>query len=70
MRGKVSAVSTAGEALQIVVTNSKHALIWESSAFPEHLGKGKRKDRRGESWTKVGGSGKKQHLGIITQLVY
>lgn len=70
MRGKVSAVSAAGEVLQTIVTNSKHALIWQSDAFPGHLGKGKLKDRRGESWTKVVRSGKDQHLVIITKLLY
>lgn len=70
MKGKVSAASAAGEVLQTLVTNSKHASLWQSDTFPGHLGKGKLKDRRGQSWTKVVRSGKKQHLGIITQLLY
>lgn len=63
-------MSTAGEVSQTVVTDSKHASIWQSNTFPGHLGKRKLKYGRGESWTKVIRSGKKQHLGIITQLRY
>lgn len=63
-------MSTAGEVSQTVVTDSKHASIWQSNTFPGHLGKGKLKYRRGESWAKVIRSGKKRHLGIITQLGY
>lgn len=44
--GQVSTASAAGEVLQTIVTNSKHASIWQNDTFPGHLGKGKLKRQK------------------------